>query len=86
MYTINLKRSTEKELDSIPARDRAKIITALQAFKDNSKPPGCEKLTARMDYRVRRGNYRILYVIDEKRKAVEVISVGDRKDVYKRLK
>jgi mRNA-degrading endonuclease RelE of RelBE toxin-antitoxin system len=39
-----------------------------------------------MDYRIRRGNYRILYVIDERRKAVEVISVGNRKDVYKRLK
>ena len=86
MYTINLKQSAEKELDSIPAKDRARIITALREFKDNPRPLGCEKLTARMDYRVRRGNYRILYVIDERRKAVEVISVGNRKDVYKRLK
>jgi len=86
VYTIDLKRSAEKELDSIPAKDRERIITTLQEFKDNPRPPGCEKLTARMDYRIRRGNYRILYVIDERGKAVEVISVGNRKDVYKRLK
>ena len=84
MYTVNLKRSAEKELDSIPAKDQARIIDTLQGFKDNPRPPGSEKLTARLDYRVRRGSYRILYVIDEKKKMVEVISVGNRKDVYKR--
>ena len=56
VYTINLKRSAEKELDSIPAKDRARIITALQDFKDNPRPPDG-------------GNYRILYVIFERKKA-----------------
>jgi hypothetical protein len=56
VYTINLKRSAEKELDSIPAKDRARIITALQDFKDNPRPPDG-------------GNYRILYVIYERKKA-----------------
>jgi mRNA interferase RelE/StbE len=82
-YTIYLKRSAEKELEDLPAKMHDKIIEALLSLKDDPFPRNAKKLHGREGVRIRVGNYRVLYVVDERGKKIEVISVADRKEVYR---
>lgn len=82
-YAVYLKRSAEKELDRLPTEVYDRIIKQLISLKDNPRPHGIKKLQGREGYRIRVGDYRILYVIDEKEKKVEIVSVAHRKEVYR---
>jgi len=65
-YTVYLKRSAEKELDRLPTKIYDRIVKRLLSLRDNLRPCGIKKLLGREGYRIRVGDYRILYVIDEK--------------------
>jgi mRNA interferase RelE/StbE len=80
-YTVLLKRSAEKELEDLPARVHDRIVKALLSLQDDPFPRNARKLHGREGVRIRIGDYRVLYVVNEKEKKVEVISVADRKDV-----
>ena len=82
-YRIEIKRSAVKELEAIPAKDRRRITTTIQALAGNPRPAGCEKLSGQDRYRIRQGNYRILYTIEDDVLVVTVIKIGDRRDVYR---
>jgi len=82
-YTVRLKRSAEKELENLPARIHNKVINVLLSLKENPFPRNSIKLHGREGWRIRVGNYRILYIIDEPDKNVEIISVAHRKEVYR---
>jgi mRNA interferase RelE/StbE len=82
-YTVTLKRSAEKELDGLPAGIRTKIVNILLSLKENPFPRNSKKLHGREGFRVRLGEYRILYTIDQNEKKVDVVSVAHRKDVYR---
>lgn len=82
-YTILLKRSVEKELERLDPKAHDKIIKHLIALKENPLPKGVKKLQVREGYRIRVGDYRILYQIDETEKEIEVFSVAHRKEVYR---
>jgi len=82
-YSVRLKRSAEKELDVLPAKVHDKIIKVILSLKENPFPRSAKKLHGREGARIRVGNYRILYVVDDTNKEIEVFSVGDRKDVYR---
>ena len=82
-YRIEIKRSAVKELEAIPAKDRRRIATKIQALAGNPRPAGCEKLSGHDKYRIRQGNYRILYTIEDDVLVVTVIKIGDRRDVYR---
>jgi mRNA interferase RelE/StbE len=82
-YRIEIKRSAVKELEAIPAKDRRRIATKIQALASNPRPAGCEKLSGHDKYRIRQGNYRILYRIEDDVLVVTVIKIGDRRDVYR---
>jgi len=81
-YTVYLKRSAEKELDRLPAKVYNRIIKRIISLGNNPRPPGVKKLLGQKAYRIRVGDYRILYVIDEKERKVEIVSVAHRKEVY----
>jgi mRNA interferase RelE/StbE len=83
MYTVKLKKSAEKELDQIPAKTRDRIITQILSLKENPRPLGCKKLAGYDWYRIRSGDYRVLYAIDDGKKTVEVLSAGNRKEIYR---
>jgi mRNA interferase RelE/StbE len=83
MYTVYLKRSAEKELEALPPKTHDRIIEALLSLKDDPFPSNAKKLRGREGVRMRVGNYRILYLVDDKKKKIEVVAVGDRKDVYR---
>jgi mRNA interferase RelE/StbE len=82
-YTVYLKRSAEKELEELPPKIHDKIIEALLSLKDNPFPRNVKKLHGREGVRIRVGNYRVLYIVDETAKTIEIVSVGDRKEVYR---
>jgi mRNA interferase RelE/StbE len=82
-YTVYLKRSAEKELDKLPARLHDRIIEVLLSLKDNPYPHNAKKLHGREGFRLRVGNYRVLYIVGEEDKRIEIISVADRKEVHR---
>ena len=81
-YNIEIKKSAAKEIDRLPSRDIRTILEKIRTLGDNPRPQGCEKLSGQEKYRVRCGDYRILYMIDDDILIVCVVKVGHRKDVY----
>jgi mRNA interferase RelE/StbE len=82
-YRIEIKRSAAKEIADLPKSDCQRVVAKVQALADNPRPHGCEKLTGAEKYRVRQGNYRILYEISDELITVTVVKVGNRKDIYR---
>ncbi len=82
-FIVNLKRSAERELELLPKNIHDRIVTALLSLKVNPFPNGVKKLYGREGYKIRVGNYRILYLIEEAHKKVEIFSIAHRKDVYR---
>ncbi|MDP2299564.1 MAG: type II toxin-antitoxin system RelE/ParE family toxin [Actinomycetota bacterium] len=82
-YRVLLKRSVLKDLEPLPARDRARIVERIGALADDPRPRGCEKLSALERYRVRVGDYRIVDAIKDAELVVWVVRVGHRRDVYR---
>jgi len=82
-YTVYLKRSAEKELKELPTKLHDKIVEALLLLRENPFPRNVKKLRGREGFRIRVGNYRVLYLVDDEKKKIEVVSVGDRKEVYR---
>ena len=84
-YRIVIKPSASKEIGAVgQKKDRRRIVSRIQSLDENPRPFGCEKLSGPLDrYRVREGNYRIVYSIDDEKLLVDVVKVGHRKDVYR---
>ncbi|HTN71133.1 MAG TPA: type II toxin-antitoxin system RelE/ParE family toxin [Methylomirabilota bacterium] len=84
-YRILVKPSASKEIEAVgQKKDRQRIVLRIQSLGENPRPLGCEKLAGHLDRcRVREGNYRILYSIDDEKLLVDVAKVGHRKDVYR---
>ena len=83
-YKILIKASAAKEIERFPTRkDRRRVVEKIRKLADDPRPEGCEKLSGQDRYRVRQGNYRIIYSIADDRLVVHVVKVGDRKDVYR---
>lgn len=82
-YKIEIKESAVKELDSIPRKDLKKIVQKIRSLSNNPRPNGCVKLSGREHYRIRQGDYRILYSIENEILVVYVIKIGHRKEVYR---
>jgi mRNA interferase RelE/StbE len=83
-YSILLAPSAERQLKALADTTQKRIITRLKALRHNPRPQGVKKLAGEDDlYRVREGNYRIIYTIQDKELIVLVVKIGDRKDVYR---
>lgn len=82
-YRIYIKQSAVKELESIPKRDLEKIIKRIQSLSQNPRPHGCQKLSAQERYRIRQGDYRIIYSIQEKELTVHIYKIGHRREIHR---
>ena len=82
-YKIEIKQSAVKELNKIPEEDLKKIASEIESLSNNPRPTGCEKLSTLERYRIRQGNYRILYSIEDDILTVYVVKIGHGKDVYR---
>ena len=83
VYEIFFRESFWKELKKVPKADLKKILSRIEQLGTDPRPMGCEKLTAHELYRIRQGNYRIVYSIQDNELTVWVVKVGHRKDVYR---
>lgn len=81
-YTINIAKTARKQLDKLNDNIATPLIDAIAGLAKNPRPYGYKKLKGREGYRIRVGNYRIIYDIFDKVLIVNVIELGDRKDVY----
>ena len=84
-YRLLIKPSAGKELARLGNKsDRQRIVRRIEALALEPRPHGSEKLAGHDDrYRIRQGNYRVVYLIDDRRQEVTIFKIGDRKDVYK---
>ena len=80
-YEIFFKKSVEKDLKTVPKNILSKIIKRIAELAANPRPQGSEKLTGQDRYRLRQGNYRIVYSIQDYELTIWVIRVGHRKDI-----
>jgi mRNA interferase RelE/StbE len=78
-----MKRSAEKELRTVPKTDLPKVIERIQGLATNPRPLGCQKLSEQSQYRIRQGDYRVLYAIDDTDRVIEIVKVGHRREVYR---
>jgi len=83
MYNIIIKKSAIKVLEKIKEPDYSRIKISIYSLGKNPRPMGYEKLKGRLGYRIRQGNYRIIYDIHDNILTVNVIAIGHRKDIYK---
>lgn len=84
-YRVEIKRSAAKELEAVGTKkDRQRIAEKILALASEPRPAGAEKLTDKEQYRVRHGNFWILYEIHDEALLVVVVRIGDRKEVYRR--
>ena len=85
LYKLAIKSSAGKELASLGSKaDRTRVIAKIQTLANNPRPLASEKLAGFTDrYRIRQGNFRIVYLIDDEGDVVTIYKVGDRKDVYR---
>jgi mRNA interferase RelE/StbE len=79
VYSIFFKELVRKDLDSIPKNDLQKIMERIGTLAENPRPIGCEKLSGQEKYRLRQGDYRIIYSIQDTQLTVWVVKVGHRR-------
>lgn len=84
MYRVLLERVAEKDLARLSSEIHDRVIAAIQAFLTNPRPPGCRKLAgSKHDWRIRVGDYRVVYEIADESRTVRVNRVRHRREVYR---
>ena len=82
-YTVLIERYAQKQIMKLDKKVIPVIKTAIAGLADNPRPYGYKKLKGEDAYRIRVGDYRVIYEIDDDKIIVTVVSVGHRKDIYK---
>lgn len=81
-YKITLSKTAQKQLDKFPDNIAFPIIQNIKKLASNPRPQGYKKLKGRDGYRIRQGNYRIIYEIHDHILLITVIAIGHRKNIY----
>ena len=82
-YSIEILRVAQKQLAKIDRAGQQRIIDGIRSLEEDPRPAGCKKLSGRPAWRIRIGPYRVIYEIHDDRLLVLVVTIGDRKDVYR---
>lgn len=82
-YRVSIRRKAQKQLDRIQEQHRERIIGEVFALADDPRPPGCRKLRGREEWRIRIGDYRAIYTVDDEAREVLVVDIGHRRDIYR---
>lgn len=84
MYEVCLERTAERDLKKLPAKQFHRVISQIKNLAKTPRPVGCRKITgSKNDWRIRVGEHRLIYEIDEKAKLVKVMRIKHRKDAYR---
>lgn len=82
-YRLQIKPSAVKELEAVQLKDRRRLVARMRRLADEPRPQGCEKLSGGDKYRLRQGDFRILYSVDDAELSVTIVKIGHRRDVYR---
>ena len=82
-YELLIKASAVKELEALSKKDCRRIVAKIQELGEEPRPRGCEKLTGHDRFRLRQGDYRILFEVDDDASTVTIVKIGHRRDVYR---
>ncbi len=85
MYRVELRRQPQRALDKLPKSDFQAVIEAIKGLAQNPRPRGIEKVKSTGLWRIRQGDYRIIYAIDDNEHFVTVLRVGHRREIYRAL-
>ena len=81
-YEVFILRRAQKALAEVPVRDYKRLKASIAALAVDPRPQGCLKLSARQGWRIRMGDYRVIYEVDDRNRTITVLDIGNRKDVY----
>jgi mRNA interferase RelE/StbE len=81
-YTVLILPSAQKQLSKLPNAIASRIEDKMMELGDDPRPPGCKKLKGREAWRIRIGDYRVIYEINDGRLIVTVITIGHRREIY----
>jgi len=82
MYRLLIEKQVEKQLDKIPEPDYTRVKKTILSLAKDPRPSGYKKLKGRLGYRVRQGDYRIVYDIKDEILTILILAAGHRKDIY----
>ena len=82
-YKILIKPSAVNELNKLSKNTLKKITEKIQNLSNDPRPAGCQTLSLRAFYRIRQGNYRIVYSVEDETKIVRIVKVGHRREIYR---
>ncbi len=82
-YEISVKKTAIKELENIPKKELQKLVKKIQTLSEEPRPQGSQKLSHKEQYRIRQGDYRAIYSIDDDNLNVYITKVGHRKEIYR---
>lgn len=82
-YSVLIKRDAEKELRGLPRPDLRRVTARIAALGSDPRPPGAHKLSTLERYRIRQGDWRVLYEVDDQVRTVTVVKIGHRREVYR---
>ena len=84
-YSVEVKPSARKELEALPDQLLLRVIRKLDALADSPRPAGCRKLKGYEDqWRIRVGDWRVVYIMDDSAECVGVTRIAHRREVYER--
>ena len=84
LYKIIFSESAQKELKKIPTQFGLKIIRVIEKLSRTPRPVGCKKIVGTDSYRIRVNDYRVIYTIKDKELIIDIVKIGNRKEIYKR--
>lgn len=84
MYEVLLERTAERDLRRLDVQQFQRIIREIRALAENPRPPGCHKIAgSERDWRIRIGDYRVIYEVDDKARTIKVMRVRHRREAYR---
>lgn len=84
IYRIQIRKQALKEMEALPVSANKKIVAAIENLSENPRPAGCKKLKGEREslWRIRIGDYRVIYSIEDVVRIVEIRKIGHRKEIY----
>jgi mRNA interferase RelE/StbE len=82
-YAVKILRTAQRQLAKIDRQAQGPIIDVIRALAMDPRPSGCKKLSGRPAWRIRIGDYRVIYEIHDQELVIVVVTLGNRKDVYR---
>ena len=83
MYTLLIRRKVQKQIEGLPGEDEQRVRTAISELRNIPRPHGCVRLAGEVVWRIRVGDYRVIYEIDDATQRITLLRVAHRKEVYR---